>query len=90
MNKTELIEAISDKSGLTKKDAKLALDATLESITEALASKKDVLIIGFGTFSSVERIARKGTIPGSGKVIDIPARFAPRFKAGKLLKDSVK
>ena len=90
MNKLELIEAISDKSGLTKKDSKLALEATLESITEALANKKDVAIIGFGTFSVSERAARKATVPGTSKVVDVPATTVPKFKAGKLLKNSVK
>ena len=83
MNKLELIEAISDKSGLTKKDSKLALEATLESITEALANKKDVAIIGFGTFSVSERAARKATVPGTSKVVDVPATTVPKFKAGK-------
>lgn len=90
MNKLELIEAISDKSGLTKKDSKLALEATLKSITEALANKKDVAIIGFGTFSVSERAARKATVPGTSKVVDVPATTVPKFKAGKLLKNSVK
>lgn len=90
MNKLELIEAISDKSGLTKKDSKLALEATLDSITEALANKKDVALIGFGTFSVSQRAARKATVPGTSKVVDVPATTVPKFKAGKLLKTSVK
>ena len=90
MNKLELIEAISDKSGLTKKDSKLALEAALESITEALANKKDVALIGFGTFSVSQRAARKATVPGTSRVVDVPATTVPKFKAGKLLKDSVK
>ena len=90
MNKLELIEAISDKSGLTKKDSKLALEAALESITEALANKKNVAIIGFGTFSVSQRAARKATVPGTSKVVDVPATTVPKFKAGKLLKNSVK
>ena len=89
MNKLELIEAISDKSGLTKKDSKLALEATLESITEALANKKNVAIIGFGTFSVSERAARKASVPGTSKVVDVPATTVPKFKAGKALKDAV-
>ena len=90
MNKLELIEAISDKSGLTKKDSKLALEAALESITEALANKKDVAIIGFGTFSVSQRAARKATVPGTSRIVDVPATTVPKFKAGKLLKNSVK
>ena len=90
MNKLELIEAISDKSGLTKKDSKLALEAALESITEALANKKDVALIGFGTFSVSQRAARKATVPGTSRVVDVPATTVPKFKAGKLLKNSVK
>ena len=90
MNKLELIESISDKSGLTKKDSKLALEAALESITEALANKKDVALIGFGTFSVSQRAARKATVPGTSRVVDVPATTVPKFKAGKLLKNSVK
>ena len=90
MNKLELIEAISDKSGLTKKDSKLALEAALESITEVLANKKDVALIGFGTFSVSQRAARKATVPGTSRVVDVPATTVPKFKAGKLLKNSVK
>ncbi len=91
MTKTDLIEAIADKTELSKAKAADALNATIESITEGLNAKKDgkVTITGFGTFSITHRKARQGVNPQTGKKIKIAASNAVKFKAGKTLKDSV-
>lgn len=89
MNKTELIGSISDKSGLTKKDAEKALSALIDSIQEALVQGDKVQLIGFGTFEVKERAERKGRNPQTNKEITIPASKSPTFKAGKGLKDSI-
>ena len=90
MNKTELIDAIAAKAGLTKKDAKAALEATLESITESLKAGDQVQLIGFGTFKVNERKARTGRNPKTLETIQIPASKVPAFVSGKALKDAVK
>ena len=89
MNKTELVEAIEKKTGLTKKDADAAVKATLESIEEALRAGEKVQLIGFGTFEVKERAAREGRNPQTGEKMKIDACKAPKFKAGKALKDAV-
>ena len=90
MNKTELVNAIAAKTGLSKKDSDAALAATVEAITEALKAGDKVALIGFGTFEVRERSARTGKNPATGEVINIAACKAPAFKAGKALKDAVK
>ena len=89
MNKTELISVIAEKSGLSKKDSEKALSAAIESITEALAEGNKVQLVGFGTFEVSERAARDGRNPQTGKKMKIKASKAPKFKAGKALKDYV-
>ena len=89
MNKSELVAAIADKSGLTKKDSDKALAAIEESISAELAKGGKVQLVGFGTFDVAERAARKGLNPKTKQPIDIPASKSPRFKAGKALKDSL-
>ncbi len=89
MNKGELIEAIAQKSGLTKADAKKALDAFIESTTESLKKGDKIVLIGFGTFSVSERAARTGRNPQTGKVINISAKKVVKFKAGSDLAGSV-
>ncbi|OEF98688.1 HU family DNA-binding protein [Desulfuribacillus alkaliarsenatis] len=89
MNKTELIAKVAEATELTKKDAGKAVDATLEAISQALASNDKVQLIGFGNFEVRERAARKGRNPQTGKEIEIPASKMPAFKAGKQLKDAV-
>lgn len=89
MNRAELIDAIASKSGLTKKDAKAALEATLETISETLAAGNDVALVGFGTFSTSARAARTARVPGTDKTVDVPATTAVKFKAGKALKQTV-
>ncbi|QPF72374.1 HU family DNA-binding protein [Roseateles sp. DAIF2] len=89
MNKTELIENIATKSGVSRAVATSMLDATLGSITEALAAGDTVAILGFGTFKVSERAARTGKNPSTGAALEIPASTVPKFTAGKGLKDAV-
>ena len=89
MKKTDLIEAIKEKSGLSKKDAEKALAATLDAIIEAVAANDKVQRTGFGTFEQRQRNARTGVDPRTGNSIDIPASKVPAFKAGKAFKDIV-
>lgn len=90
MNKTELINAIAEKANLTKVQAKAALDATINTVSEQLAKGDKVALIGFGTFAVSENTARKGINPRTKEVIEIPARKAVKFKAGAELNDVVK
>lgn len=85
MNKSELISAIADKSGLSKVDSKKALDATLDAIAEEVKAGGKVVLVGFGTFSVSERSARKGINPRTKETINIPAKKAVKFKAGSEL-----
>lgn len=89
MTKSELIDAIANKAGLSKADATKALAATLESISDALKAGEKVALIGFGTFSVSPRAARTGKNPQTGEAIAIPASKAAKFKAGQKLKDAV-
>ena len=89
MNKSDLVSAIADHSGLSKADAARALDATTSAITGALAKGDSVAITGFGSFLVRARAARSGRNPQTGAKIQIKASNAPAFKAGKLLKESV-
>jgi DNA-binding protein HU-beta len=90
MNKAELIEAMASKSGLTKKDAGAALDAFTATVTETLAKKENVALIGFGTFATSERAAREGVNPSTGAKIQIAATTVAKFKVGAKLKEAVK
>lgn len=89
MNKSELITAIAEKSGLTKKDADKAFAATIETVVETVATGERVQIVGFGTFERRSRNARRGCDPRTGEPIQIPASKVPAFKAGKAFKDAV-
>ena len=89
MNKSELIDSIADKSGLTKADAGRALDGFLGAVTEALQNGDSVALVGFGTFAVKDRAERKGRNPQTGAEITIKAAKIPSFKAGKTLKDAV-
>ena len=89
-NKSQLIENVASKTGLTKKDATAAVDAVFGSIQDTLKQGDKVQLIGFGTFEVRERAARKGRNPQTGAEIKIPASKVPAFKPGKALKDSVK
>ena len=88
-NKAELVAAVSEKSGLSVKDAGAVLDAVIEEITDALQKGDRVAISGFGTFSLRMRAARQGRNPQTGATIQIAASKIVRFKAGKVLKEAV-
>ena len=89
MNKTELVAAVSEKSGISKKDAERVVAATFDIITAELAKGEKVQISGFGAFGVKERDARVGRNPRTKEAIEIPASKAPAFKASKALKDTV-
>ncbi|HEY0829265.1 MAG TPA: HU family DNA-binding protein [Bacilli bacterium] len=90
MNKTDLVNNISTKSGLTKKDVEAVLNGFLGEVTEALSTGDKVQLIGFGTFETRKRSGRIGRNPQTGKEISIPESTVPAFKAGNKLKDAVK
>ncbi len=89
MNKAQLIDAMAEKAGLTKADAKKALDAFVAATTDALKGGDRVALIGFGSFAVSERGARTGRNPQTGKEITIPAKKVVKFKAGAELADAV-
>lgn len=89
MTKSELIDAVAEKSGLSKTDATKALAAMLDSMTVALKEGDKVALIGFGTFSVSHRAARTGKNPQTGEALAIPASKTAKFKAGQKLKDAV-
>lgn len=82
MNKTELINAIAEKSGLNKVDSKKALEAFIESVTEEVKAGGKVALVGFGTFSVTQKAARKGINPRTKAEINIPAKKTVKFKPG--------
>jgi DNA-binding protein HU-beta len=90
MNKGELVNAIAAEAGLTKVDAKKALDATISAVTKALKEGDKVSLVGFGTFSVVKKEARQGINPATKKPIKIEAKKVAKFKAGAELADAVK
>lgn len=89
MNKTELIVAMAEASGLSKKDCESALTAFVTATENALKAGDKVQLVGFGTFEVKERAARAGRNPATGAEIEIPASKAPAFKPGKALKDAI-
>ena len=89
MNKTELIAAIAEKAEISKKDSEKALKAFIDVVTDQLKKDDKVQLVGFGTFEVSKRAAREGRIPQTGKTMKIAACKAPKFKAGKALKDAI-
>ncbi|MCI7559611.1 MAG: HU family DNA-binding protein [Clostridium sp.] len=89
MSKTELVEFIAAKAGLTKADAQRALEATIEGVTAGLKKDGKVSLVGFGTFVAKKRPAREGINPATKETIKIPAKVAATFKAGSKLKDAL-
>ena len=89
MNKTELVAAIAAKTELSKKDSEKALKAFMEVVSEQLKKGEKIQLIGFGTFEVAKRAARTGRNPQTGKEMKIAASKAPKFKAGKSLKDEI-
>ena len=90
MNKTDLVNAVAEKTELSKKDAGKAVDAVFETVMDSLSKGEKVQIIGFGNFEVRDRAARKGRNPQTGEEIEIPASKVPAFKAGKALRDAVR
>jgi DNA-binding protein HU-beta len=90
MNKTELVAAMAEESGLSKKDAEKALKAFTDTVADALKKGDKVQLVGFGTFEVSERGARTGRNPQTGATIEIKASRTPKFKAGKALKDLIR
>ena len=89
MNKTELVAAMAEQTGLSKKDAEAALKAFTDVVAEELKANGKVQLVGFGTFEVSERAAREGRNPQTGETMTIAASKAPKFKAGKALKDLI-
>ena len=89
MNKTELIAAIAEKAEISKKDSEKALKAFIDVVTAELKKDEKVQLVGFGTFEVSKRAAREGRNPQTGKTMKIAACKAPKFKAGKALKDAI-
>jgi DNA-binding protein HU-beta len=89
MNKSDLIAAVADKSGLSRSQASAAVEATIDCIVENLKAGTDVRLVGFGTFQVVERAAGVGRNLRTGETIKIPATKSPKFKAGQVLKDTI-
>lgn len=89
MNKTELVAAMAERAEISKKDAEAALKAFTDVVAEELKKGEKIQLVGFGTFEVSERVARTGRNPQTGAEMEIPASKAPKFKAGKALKDMV-
>ncbi|HCC07930.1 MAG TPA: HU family DNA-binding protein [Clostridiales bacterium] len=89
MNKSELITAMAENSGLTKKVAEQALKSFQDVVSKELSTGSKIQLVGFGTFETSSRTARTGRNPQTGKTMQIPASTVPKFKPGKALKDSV-
>ncbi|MGN0981839.1 MAG: HU family DNA-binding protein [Candidatus Limivicinus sp.] len=89
MNKADLVAAVAEKAGISKKDSEKAVNAAFDAITAALVAGDKVQLVGFGAFETKERSARVGRNPKTKEEIQIPASRVPAFKAGKALKDAV-
>jgi len=90
MNKAELVEAVSDKAGITKKQAGSVIDAITDTVKETLSKGERITLVGFGTFHVMERKAREGRNPRTGKKLEIPAKKVPKFRVGKNLREAVR
>jgi DNA-binding protein HU-beta len=89
MNKAQLIEEVAGKTGLTKKDVGIVVDAFIETVGDALSKGNKVTLVGFGTFQVMERKARRGRNPQTGEELQIPAKKVPKFVPGKSLREKV-
>jgi len=90
MNKAELVEEVADQTGLTKRASREAVDAIISAITDSLTREERVTLVGFGSFQVMERKARKGRNPQTGRELQIPAKKVPKFKAGRGLREAVR
>ncbi len=89
MNKAELVEEVADQTGLTKRVSREAVDAIISAITDSLAREERVTLVGFGSFQVMQRKARRGRNPQTGRELQIPAKKVPKFKAGRGLREAV-
>lgn len=89
MNKAEFVDAVAQKSGLSKKDSKACVDAVVDVITEALIKGDSVSFIGFGTFAVSQRAARTAKVPGTTRTVEVAATKVAKFKVGKALKKAI-
>ena len=89
MNKQEFIDQVAAKAGLSKKDARYAVEAVLSTVTETLAKKESISFVGFGTFTTADRAERTARVPGTDKTVEVPATTVAKFKVGKALKEAV-
>lgn len=89
MHKSDLAKKVSEATGLSNKDAEAAVDAAFDAISDTLAAGEKVVITGFGTFERKRRKSRTGRHPSTGAVINIPAKNAASFSAGKILKEKI-
>jgi len=89
MNKADLVEEVANQTGLTKKVSREAVDAIISAITDSLAGRERVTLVGFGTFQVMERKARRGVNPQTRKSIQIPTKKVPKFRPGKSLREAV-
>jgi DNA-binding protein HU-beta len=89
VNKNDLVAVVADKGGISKTDASKAVDTTFAAIADALKKRDEVRLVGFGTFTVVDRAASEGRNPRTGETIKIPASKSPKFRPGKALKDVV-
>lgn len=90
MNKSELVSAIAEETGISKKDTEATLNGFMNVVSNVLAKKEKIQLVGFGTFETRQRAAREGVNPQTKQKIKIPASTVPAFKPGKALKDIVK
>ena len=89
MTRSELVSAVAENAGLTKASAEKSVKAIIDVVTSCLKKEDKLTLVGFGSFSTTKRAARKGQNPQTGKKISIPASVAPKFRAGKALKDAI-
>ena len=89
MNKAQLVEEVADQTGLTKRVSREAIDAIISAITDSLAREERVTLVGFGSFQVMQRKARRGRNPQTGRELQIPAKKVPKFKAGRGLREAV-
>lgn len=89
MTKADLITRISERTGLTKKDAAVFMEGFMDSVKEALSEGEKLQLVGFGTFEVAERAARVGRNPSTGETLSIPSAKVPKFKPGKAFKDAI-
>lgn len=89
MNKKDLTNFVAEATNLTKKDSGIVIGAVLEGLAQGLIEDRKVTLVGFGSFTAVDRKARKARNPKTGEAIDVPAKVVPKFKASKALKDAI-